>query len=85
MKCDLIYCNVVRSACSDICATCNFPGNFFDFRFMMFSQVMKIELTRNLIYNFFDGAKEANLYKIKLPRLRSQKVVTCSDIDDIGN
>ena len=52
---------------------------------MMFSQVMKRELTRNLIYNFFDGAKEANLYKIKLPRLRSQKVVTCSDIDDIGN
>ena len=85
MKCDLFWCNVALSARSDVCATYNFPGNFFDFRFMMFSQVMKKELTHNLIYTVFDGAKEANLHKIKLPRLRSQKVVIDIDIDDIGN
>ena len=85
MKCDLFWCNVVRSAYLDFCATYNSPGNFFDFRFMMFPQVMKKELTHNLIYTFFDGAKEANLYKIKLPRLRPQKVVIGIDIDDIGN
>ena len=79
------HCSVVRSAGSNFCATYNFPCNFFGFRFVMFSQVMKKELTRNLIYNFFDGAKEANLYKIKSPRLHSQKVVIGIDIDDIGN
>ena len=79
------HCSVVRSAGSNFCATYNFLCNFFGFRFVMFSQVMKKELTRNLIYNFFDGAKEANLYKIKSPRLHSQKVVIGFDIDDIGN
>ena len=38
-----------------------------------------------LIYSFFNGAKEANLYKIKSRRLRSQTIVIGNDIDDIGN
>ena len=39
----------------------------------------------NLIYNFFDRAKEANMYEIKPRRLRSQKVVIGIEIDDIGS
>ena len=38
----------------------------------------------NLIYNFFDRAQEANIYEIKLRRLRSQKVVGTEKVD-IGN
>ena len=52
---------------------------------MTFSQVMKKELTSNFIYSFVDGSKEANLYKIKSPRLCSQKVVIGIDIDNIGD
>ena len=40
---------------------------------MMFSQVMKKELTNNLIYNFVDGAKEVNLYKIKLLEILTKR------------
>ena len=39
----------------------------------------------NKIYNFFDKAKEANLYKIKSRWLRSQKLFIGIDIDDIEN
>ena len=35
---------------SDFCATYNFSGNFFDFHFIMFSYVLKKELTRMLIH-----------------------------------
>ena len=38
-----------------------------------------------MIYNFFDGAKEANLYEIKSRKLRSEKVVIGIDIDNIEN
>ena len=50
MKCDLFCCKVVSSACSNFCATCNFPDNFIDFRFMMFSQILMNELLRMLIH-----------------------------------
>ena len=50
MKFDLIWCNIVRSAGSDFCATYNFSGSFFDFHFIMFSYVLKKELTRMLIH-----------------------------------
>ena len=36
----------------------------------------------NLICNFFDRAKEANMHETKSRRPRSQKVV---EIDDIGS
>ena len=35
---------------SDFCATCNFSGNFFDFDFMISSQVLMKDLTRMLIH-----------------------------------
>ena len=35
---------------SDVCATCNFSGNFFDFDFMMSSQVLMKGLRRMLIH-----------------------------------
>ena len=38
----------------------------------------------NLIYNFFDRAREANIYEIKSRRLRSEKVVG-TEKADIGN
>ena len=38
-----------------------------------------------MIYNFFETAKEANVYEIKSRRLCSQKVVTGIKIDDTGN
>ena len=38
-----------------------------------------------MIYNFFDRAKEANLYKIKSRRLHLEKVLTGIDIGSIGN
>ena len=36
-----------------------------------------------MIYSFFDGAKEANLYIIKSQRLGLQEVVTDNDIDGV--
>ena len=40
----------------------------------------------NLIYNFLNRAKKANMYEKKnRERLRSQKVVIGIDINDIGN
>ena len=34
-----------------------------------------------MIYNFFKKAQEANIYKIKLRRLRSQKIVGTQKVD----
>ena len=50
MKCDLFWCNVVRSAGLDFCATYSFPGAFFIFRFMMFSELIMRELAGMLIH-----------------------------------
>ena len=44
------WCNVLRSARFDFCATELFPGTFFDFRFMMFTKVLLKNLARMLIY-----------------------------------
>ena len=34
-----------------------------------------------MIYNYFKKAQEANIYEIKSPRLRSQKVVGTGKVD----
>ena len=39
----------------------------------------------DLVYNFFDRAKEANLYKIKSRKRRSQKVLEGIDMDHVWN
>ena len=46
MKCHLFWCNILRSARSDFCRTEDFPGTFFNFCFLMFTQV----LARILMY-----------------------------------
>ena len=50
MKYHLLWCNVHWSAGSYFFTNDNFPGTFFDFRFMMFTKVLMKELARILIH-----------------------------------
>ena len=70
MKCDLFWCNVVRSAGSDFRATKNGSGYFFDVHFKMSSQVLMKELTRMLInvrkiFNFRVSTAQKMKFSIK--------------------